>query len=373
MVAWSRSRRFIRRARLKSLIYFLAVIFLCTTLFTARTTLVSKQDAYALLFITPRSGGFNNQLITVYEAIHCARKHGRRVVLPLIYENVRADTTSKGTGPYPFEDYFDVSKLESVVKLTTPARLDIEGLPCDKVYYSSSPHFMANERRTPRLLKQQYAKMFPINLTFVPRFERVWQYTCVDDSLCGPTEEFGTYSDYQNSGQGYDIRTSTTLRQVRTAFQPSRLVQRLVDHAISDIGGRYNAMHVRRGDFKTKCKELPAVCERFGNDSFIQGPGYLLKKAAEMRESLPVFISTTHVGECKDIFKSSGVRVLFMDDFGVPPGTEWTLNRTDIMSFTSQIVASNAAQFIGNRFSSYTSEINNMRFLKDTSDIMTFF
>lgn len=370
---WSQSRQFIRRSPFRrSFICFTALTFL-GVIFLVTKVLIPKQDTHALLFITPRSGGFNNQLITVYEAIRCAKKHGRTVVLPLIYENVRADTTSNGVGPFPFEDYFDVSKLERVVRTTTPARLDDEGFPCDILYFKSAPHFKANDKRVPRLLKQQYSKRYQVALKFAHSFKHPWRYVCVDDSLCNPPEEFGVYSDYHNSGQGYNIRASSALRQIRAAFHPSRVVQGIARHITSSIGGRYNAMHVRRGDFKTKCEELPVLCKRFGNYSFVQSREYLLQKAAEMREPLPIFISTTHEDECRDIFRSSSVRTLFMVDFGVPQDVEWALERTDVMSFASQIVASHAAQFVGNRFSSYTSEINNMRYLRDTADIMTFF
>lgn len=372
MAHLSLSRQIIRRLPLRSLICFSKLAFLGAVLI-ATTVLVPHQDARALLFMTPRSGGFNNQLITVYEAIHCAKKSRRRVVLPLIYENVRADTTSKGMGPFPFEDYFDVSKLENVVRLTTPARLDVEGLPCDTVYFKTAPHFMAGDRRVPRLLKKHYAKRYSINLKFVRSFKRPWQYVCVDDSLCNPPKEFGAYSDYRNSGQGYNIRTSPVLRQIRAAFQPSQVVQRVADYIISSIDGRYNAMHVRRGDFNTKCEELPDLCKRFGNNSFVQSREVLLYKVVDMRESLPIFISTTHVDECREIFKSSKTPIVFMDDFSFPLDIDWVLGRTDIMSFASQIVASHAVHFIGNRFSSYTTEINNMRYLRDAADNLTFF
>lgn len=368
-----RGRRIFRRSRNRSLIPTILLLLASTVLILILSSLSKKSATEKLLFMTPRSGGFNNQLITIYEAIHCAQKHDRTAVLPLIYENVRADTTTKGDGPFPFEDYFDLEQLEKIVKLTTPARLDVERLPCDTIYFATSGHFKANARRIPRLLKQQYVKRYPVNLSFVDDFQKLARYKCVDDSLCDKPDVFGAYSDYKVNGQGYNIRESRVLLDIRAAFKPSHVVRVIADHVMNGIGTRYNAMHIRRGDFSTKCDELPAMCDQFGNDSFVQSSDCLLQKADSMAEKLPLFVSTTHGEECRRIFANSGVKVVFMDDIGVPKGVEWALERIDIISFASQVVASEASQFIGNRFSSYTSEINNMRYLRDPADVPIFF
>lgn len=178
---------------------------LAVFLFLTWISFLRSRTPRGFLWVTPRSGGFNNQLITIYEAINCARIHRRTVVVPLIYENVRADTSSKGYGPFPFEDYFDISELSKVVPVVTPAQLDNAGVPCNTVYFSTSRHFKANARRIPRLLKQQYRQRFHMNLSFVDIFEYPVKHKCVDDSMCRPKDakSLGEYSNYELSGQGY--------------------------------------------------------------------------------------------------------------------------------------------------------------------------
>ena len=333
-----------------------------------------------LLFLTPRTGGFNNQLITIYQGIHCARLTGRTVVLPLIYENVRADTSSKGFGPYPFEDYFDVGALKKVVNFATPARIDITGPPCRSIYFATSPHFKANARRVPRLLKQEYSKRWSINHTFVDAFERPVTHTCVDDSLCQRPDflTFGAYSDYEQGGQGYNIRNSVELFRIRKAFKPSKIVSLIAETAMRHIethhGKEFNALHLRRGDFESKCHELPDVCERFGEFSMVQSQEWVLKKVHALKKSgLPVFISTTHRNECVKLLQGAELEMIFIEDVQLPRELHWASERTDLISFASQIVCSKAQEFVGNRFSSYTTEINNMRYLRDRKDKIIFF
>lgn len=331
-----------------------------------------------LLWITPRSGGFNNQLITVYEAIRCAQKHRRTVVLPLIYENVRADT-SKGEGPYPFEDYFNISALSSTVRFTTPAKLDRTGLPCHTILFTTSAHFKANARRIPRLLKQQYVKRYAVQLEYRDYITSNTHATCVDDSLCPVYEfrhpqEFGSYSMYHHTGQGYSVLRSSRLRHIRAALQPSDTVSLIAQNVLRHIGTQFNAMHIRRGDYSTKCSELPNICEQFGVNAFMQSTHSVLSKISDFQiPSLPLFISTTHPDECRQMFANTSLRLVFMDDLQLPPSAQWASDRIDIISYASQIVASFAEEFVGNRFSSFTTEINNMRLIKDLHTPLRFF
>lgn len=376
------STRFGRRLLLRQMQRFrvpvqgmLSLVLLICVLGTAWVYRQEKQQGQdGLLWMTPRTGGFNNQLITIYEAIRCAQMQKRRVVLPLIYENVRADTSSKGVGPYPFDDYFDIEALSAVIPVTIPQQLDETALPCSTIYYATSPHFKANERRIPRLLKQQYAKRYPINLTFVESVETFKKQACVDDSFCSLPKEFGIYSNYNESGQGYNMRRSPVLKRIREAFRPSSIVQALTENVLKGIDEKFNALHVRRGDFDTKCIELPKVCEQYGNNSFVQSPEWIITRVAQFgNPQLPLFLSTTHPDECRELFRDSGLRPLFMDDYKVPESLIWTLERTDLISFASQLVAAHAEEFVGNRFSSYTTEINNLRYLRDKKDHLSFF
>ena len=348
-------------------------------------TTSTKPDPERYLFSTPRSGGFNNQLITIYESIRCAQILGRTLVLPLIYENVRADTSSKGEGPYPFTDYFDIEHISKAVKAITPEKLFSNyNNPCDgSILYASSKHFFALEYRIPRLLKQQYRKLYKIQPVFMPELARRngrrlrEEALCIDDSACPNLEsadEFGPYSDYEGDGQGYSLRTSSVLREIRSSFYPSATVKRIADSVLKNIGGPFNAVHLRRGDFDTKCSEIPKVCEKYGPESMWQTKQGLQQRIMKFKNpSLPLFVSTTHSEECRELLSGYGLNVVFMEDTEFPHPVMWALNRTDIIAYASQIVASRSEEFIGNRFSSYSTTINYIRILENSQEATQFF
>lgn len=365
--------KFIRRPSIRRVLHyglFLFMFVMSWSLFPSRSSKVKY------LWITPRTGGFNNQMITIYEAIRCAKLYQRTVVLPLIYENVRADTSSKGEGPYPFEDYFDLNGFAGIVDIVAPPFFNTENPPCNTIHYWTSSHFKATGNRIPRLIKQQYTKKLPLNKQFMEKHNRPQRLTCVDDSFCEKQEwqVFGAYSQYNETGQGYNIRKSPELLHIRAAFKPSKVVQQLANFILKSINIPFNSMHVRRGDFSTKCNEIPKICDHFGSDAFVQSQEAIFTAISNFANpSLPVFISTTHSDECRELLKDANVKLIYFDDFKLPEHLLWTLHRTDILSFASQIVSSHAQDFIGNRFSSYTTEINNMRYLRNRKDQISFF
>lgn len=350
-------------------------VFVFLTVLCARFLLTHKKSE-KYLWLTPRLGGFNNQLITIYEALNCARIHGRIPVLPLMYENGRQDTSMEGWGPYPFEDYFDMSAAHSFLRGTTPAELDIVGLPCQTIYFSTCTHFKASAYRIPRLLQQQYAYRYSVLLKFLPVFNYPVKYTCVDDSMCRriDAKALGEYSVYEEAGQGYNIRKSPILQELRAILKPSFVITEIANMVVQLLPTLFNAVHIRRGDFSSKCAELPQICRRFGNSSMIQSGEDIAQKIEEFQSpDLPLFVATTHPGECRRLLQKLEVQLFFMEDFALPPHVQWAKSRTDILSFAEQVIASHAEQFIGNRFSSFSTEIKNLRYLRNESDTLNFF
>lgn len=343
------------------------------------------------IFSTPRCGGFNNQLISIYNAIYCAQTHNFTLVLPLIYENVRFDTNMLGEGPYPFEDYFNVSALRRVVRCVTPAELDEIGLPCDKIYvFKSSTPFLRwrewlqsrNEvlkirslYRKQRLISEHYAKRFKIGVRNSRHFTSSnIDVKCVDDTVCTNFTGMGPYSKYELSGQGYDIRTSSRFRSIRSAFQPSFPVTDIAQQARLQLPARYNAIHVRRGDYTYKCAALRKQCERFGRQAFYQSASTIIKRVRQLPSpTLPLFVSSTHHHEVSEMLTNHSPKLIFMEDIRLPNDVQWLRKRIDIMSLVSQIIASEAEEFVGNRFSSYSAEINNLRYLRKNNSRLRFF
>lgn len=324
-----------------------------------------------LLWSSPRSDGFNNQLISVYIAIACAHHLNRTLVLPDLYENVRYDT--KRQGPFPFSNYFNLSQLSKVVNITTPSTfrlLETPKQPCDQIYYTEM-------KRMPSILAH-YGRTYGIKLENVSRedpsvMEKVRKEgECIDDSLCPMEAEdvLGPYSRYNETGNGFVMRLSPFFQRIRTAIVPHTNISQLADHWHSEIRWKFNAMHVRRGDYSSKCFTGPIkmLCERYGPDSAFQSNASLRSAISKFRQNkLPVFISTTNREECQQLLTGIRNRIWYLEDFKIPPPLNWTKYRTDVLALASQILASRSEQFIGNRYSSYTSEINNMRYIRNKS------
>ena len=299
-------------------------------------------------------------------------------MLPLIYENVRADTSSKGSGPFPFEQYYDIEKLRTIAPVVSLGQLERTGVPCNRMFFTNSKHFKATARRIPRLIKQHYTKIFLIKEEFVDedRVSASRHHTCWDDSLCPHSDfsHFGPYSEYKVGGQGYDITRSRTLLTIREAFQPAPSILEIARSVLKSINGPFNALHLRRGDFASKCAELPSVCDEYGYNAFVQTKEFIAIKLESLNQpKLPLFVTTTHKEDCQVLLYDLGVPLFFLEDEHVPPAQAWALNRTDILSVASQVVASEAEEFIGNRFSSFTTEVNNMRYLKGRREARNFF
>lgn len=325
------------------------------------------------LILTPRGGGFNNQLITVYDSILCASKLNRTVILPLMYEDVRKDTLNHAHGPYPFEDYFRIDSLQEIGRFRTFRQFKSEGFPCRKVGYNSRSYYGEKKRLTPLLQGIYPRRGWRFSKKLFTDLDSANNQKCIDDSLCRKNYEFGYYSNY-SEGQGYNIKNSLKLQEIRKAMEPSDTVQTISNNYVKSITGKFNSLHIRRGDYETKCKEMQTQCNEYGENAFVQSGSYILESLKRFRNpNLPIFISTTHSDTCREFFKGTNFSVRFMDDLPLPKGLEWAEKRKDILSFSSQVIASHAEEFIGNRFSSYTSSINYMRFIRNNSEEFNFF
>lgn len=351
-----------------------------------------KREPRRFLFTVPKCGGFNNQLSSIYKAVLCAKQQNRILVLPFMFENVRYDASIMGEGPYPFEDYYNITHLRSFVKCATPFELDKIGLPCRSLYLlkSSIPfcqwtHWLRGEDdfilrlkafyKIPRLVSEHYARRYQLRTRYIPQFELGRRnVSCITDSLCNNSTKLGIFSEYGKSGQGYDIRRSFHFRSIRSAFRPSALVEELSSSARLQLPVHYNALHIRRGDYAFKCAAMRRECKEFGPEAFYQSPYTIIKAIRSLnRPNLPLFVSSTHDQQVFEALQCYNLTLFFMKDIRFTGKLQRARSRVDLISMVSQIVASEAQEFIGNRFSSYTAEINNMRFMKNNSDVRHFF
>lgn len=371
------------------------------------------------LWITPRSDGFNNQLISVYQGLLCARLLSRTAVLPHLYENVRWDT--KRRGPFPFEDYFHLSpfsapdfnppvttvsllwsslrrKHETKISTTVPPVSKLRTLPpsrfsfkdvCDdgQLYHADKSrsrhgkpllHFYRQSLFTGlRMAKVNRSSI--LTLVQLQKGNRAANMQCIDDSLCPRYEgQLGPYSNYRVNGQGFDIRRSLVFREIRSRLHATAAIKRLATKWIDEEIGQkdFNAMHVRLGDFRKKCKREVKLCRKYGKGAILQSRKTLLKTLKRFsNQSLPVFVSTTDVRMCKKMFNKKRLEMpmMYMQDFRLGKDFQKMRRRTDQLALASQVMASYAKEFVGNRFSSFTSEINNMRYVKNGEEELMFF
>lgn len=318
-----------------------------------------------LLWSSPRPDGFNNQLISLYSAITCATHLGRTLVLPHMYENVRYD--AKRQGPFPFTDYFNITRLAMVANITSPTNVLSQR-------YRVCRHIVYREKDVPFVL-DYYKTALGIPLQHADAVASPNTESCIDDSLCNPAwdRQLGPYSAYNATGQGYDVKASPNFRRIRTALQPHRDVLSLAESWQAQMGTRYNAMHIRRGDYARKCASMKKECATFGPNAFFQSPIRLVNGVDQFDERLPLFVSTTHDEECSVIFNETGIVLWFANDFDVPEDLSWAKQRVDMLALASQVLASRAEQFMANRFSSFSSEVNHMRQLRNSSSVLMFF
>lgn len=387
--------------------------------FSSLVSRPSSEHFTKYVWITPRSDGFNNQLISVYEGLLCAAVLNRTAVLPYLFENVRKDTTP--SGPYPFEDYFDLGPLTTAgfhppvttVPVLRRALDNVSGIVSTwtlflrrwqrkpnfhhichdgRLYHAEHKSFLHGLPVLRFYARRSFRHLQLFNMTSsatgrhtpaqtganLKKPEHTFHLQCIDDSLCPSNHiQLGPYSDYRVHGQGFDIRLSPTFHYMRRRLHPAQPIRDLAKAWIkTEIGEKFNAMHVRRSDYLEKCRSDVELCRMFGKSAVVQSEKTLLQTLKRFsNQTLPVFVSTTDVKACKRILSKEkvDVRVVYMQDFGVPTEYQRLRTRTDQLSLASQVVASYANEFVGNRFSSYTSEINNMRYVRNGEQAMMFF
>lgn len=161
---------------------------------------------------------------------------------------------------------------------------------------------------------------------------------------------------------------------VRQALKPQQYIIRLADLWQKQINRSFNAMHVRCGDYMHKCAAMRKECAKFGPDAFFQSSQRLRLALTQLwSPGLPVFVSTTHDQESEDILNGMPIDFWITGDCDVPSDLEWMRKRVDMLALTSQVLASRAEEFMANRFSSFSSEINHMRQLQNASARLMFF
>jgi GDP-fucose protein O-fucosyltransferase len=201
--------------------------------------------------------------------------------------------------------------------------------------------------------------------------------TCVTQHVCTEAlevaDEFGSYRDLRNTGTGYSVARGKTYRPLRAALKPSTFVRQYAEEILARTGSRFNAIHVRRSDFRTK--DVPGVRDEYGREAIYQSLTYIVKRVKGLQDpALPLFVASEDGSWVRKRLRPaiSGLNIVHSSEVDVPRDMKKHLGEIDIKMFAEQIVCSYAGEFIGNRVSTMTSEIVNERLLRNSSSTISF-
>jgi GDP-fucose protein O-fucosyltransferase. len=178
------------------------------------------------------------------------------------------------------------------------------------------------------------------------------------------SESFGPYSNY-SVHQGYDIRDSSDFRETVEALVPTRNIAACADWVSHIV---QHALHVRRGDFRTKESELMHASTiqnqhgvgRFSPESYFQNYTDVLS-AVNLNTTRVLFIATNDQRFVYDL-RVRYPEILFMSGEDVSCTRRMSPNQVSLLE---QTICVRSKFFTGNRFSSWSSEVINRRLLQN--------
>jgi hypothetical protein len=145
------------------------------------------------------------------------------------------------------------------------------------------------------------------------------------------------------------------------------------------IGSKWNAIHLRRGDYGQKCYDegMGASQEEHILRSCFQTPNYLVQRIRRMQrtqgtQSIPWFLATNDhtIEKLRRILKEKlKINLITMPDLIIKAPSDQTLQLARLdpteLSILDQLLCTSADQFIGNFFSSFTRTIADLRELRN--------
>lgn len=413
------------------------------------------------LFPTLRRDGLNNQKQDLYAAIACAVATRRVLVLPPFLTGVQYWRWARG--PYPFGDFFSVDALATSLPGLWVASPEEAAAACPTLAVVGGWCSARRRARAPPSIKTYSrlgVKVVCMSSSAAAAATAAGQVRCTNTIGCPPVTAFWgeTYAGYEH-GQGWSVDAAPpgppSASPVATPFaavgeDPAELQRaaeaaerhRVRHHplrygaivaavapsppiaaaaaAMAATLGPYNAAHIRRGDYKSKCREMPTECATYGRDSFVPSVAHVvavLTGGRLRRPHLPLFVATDapnwvskrlapalssmnvsvvlpatlrqalterYGGHRRGVFWTSGpgADAAATDDndsnaLAVTAAEGMLTNRlagaaVDQWAVAEQVVAVGAVDFIGNRFSSFSADVRVRRQEARPSDPVLF-
>lgn len=398
------------------------------------------------LFPTLRPDGLNNQKQDLYAAIACAVATRRVLVLPPFITDVQYGRRARG--PFPFGEFFSVDALVTALPGLWVASPEEAATACPTLAVVGGWCSARRKKRVPPSIKvyaRHGVKAVCMSAAAARAAQAAGRVTCTNTIGCPPvTAMWGKSSAGYEHGQGWSVdaapprrpsaspaatlsaaagKSAAEQRRAAEAAERDRVRRHPLRYGaiVSAVApappiaavavilaaalGPYNAAHIRRGDYSSKCKGMPVECAKYGRNAFVPSVAHVvavLTRGRLRRPRLPLFIATdspkwvgNHLAPALSAVNVTVVlpatlrRVLSERHEGHLRWTWWTPdgqadaaatgknsssplatsallgmlpNRlsgaaVDQWAVAEQVVAVGAVDFVGNRFSSFSADV----------------
>ena len=403
------------------------------------TTTISYPFVYPQL----RPEGFNNQMISLYFYMQMCLQTGRGLALPLVIEsNQWGKFSSMGPkGPFPLLDYFDYEPLMNLIPIYERDYF-VHACSNTTLYYITNARDDSDaaiqdeiDLFFTHLQDKNMEKILSLKVINIDWKESLFCKRNSDDECYGNEKfesiiltAFNKYllknnqqlinkipnciaiqrhlisgvgfgkSEYFNKEKGY-IGHSILNKKFANIFsriQPSKALQCIVHQIIDRIGGPFNGMHIRRGDYITfledyiQNEEIRKASRRrrnrnnnnkllinnkkrkFRPQSILQDDALIIEKiVTDMYLPLyPIFIASDEAIHVKRmILNDSGIlnlKVYIIQDF-IELFPLWMRDRNDIHLVVEQSLLIHSNIFIGNKLSGVSAYVIRHRLLAGKS------
>ena len=304
-----------------------------------------------MMLYLPRPHGFNNQLISVHHGMAAAKKYGHIFVRPLLFEFANGtfgtkDSPRKG---YAFDNFFDTATLDTYFEHPSVSYEEfLASCPQVNLVGETNPYlpmFQPMIDRAVRIPKSD------ANLTTLGCVLILW------GSFAG---NFGKY-DYEKGYQGFSVTQSPDLSAVISHLTFASKYQTCLKTVVSGID---IAIHLRIGVLADKgardilWKKMSAKRKAiYGKDAFYPSAAHIASRLCPNKKTFVATNDISVIDELQPLVPT--VEFLVSDNF---PCTK-TFTETEL-SYFEQLVCEHAPYFIGNRFSSWSSEVYNSRIVQ---------
>lgn len=382
-------------------------------------------DERKMIYPQLRQEGFNNQMISVFFYVQASLLSGRALVLPLMLESKQWDAFAKmgPQGPFPFLDYFD---SEHLIRLVPIVNRDDYVSWCANKSTMILVNLGDDSKETASLMTQEFynhqqenmgGPKLVVQAVNIRKRDVMFCSKDTDDHCLGPAGfsstvlnalrrkanpeasavpnclmierhlvsnvgfGSGPFFDFKKGYQGHSIQNSK-FRRVFSAIRPSKALSCVVRRILEAIGGPFNGMHVRRGDFATFATDFKLGGmygkrkhdqKLFGVEAIMQSNETIVRTvySSLYLPLLPIYIASDEPAYVQSVLADAnvpGLTTVTISDY-IHLFPKWMQARNDLHLVVEQNLLINASIFIGNRYSSVSSYVFRHRLLLNVPSI----